>query len=69
MTMKQRHVQVQEVTVEGDEKPEDSRKDKTPPEHLYKYEVEETEPDDEEMVELHVIEADDIKREKGLFTR
>lgn len=40
-----------------------------PPDHLYKYEVEETEPDDEDMVELHVIEADDIKREKGLLTR
>eukprot|EP00092_Neocalanus_flemingeri_P010571 GFUD01011387.1.p1 GENE.GFUD01011387.1~~GFUD01011387.1.p1 ORF type:complete len:1574 (+),score=621.92 GFUD01011387.1:101-4822(+) len=40
-----------------------------PPDHLYKYEVEETEPDDEDMVELHVIEADDIKREKGVLTR
>jgi len=40
-----------------------------PPDHLYKYEVEETEPDDPDMVELHVIEADDIKREKGVFTR
>ena len=40
-----------------------------PPDHLYKYEVEETEPDDEDMVELHVIEADDIKREKGVHTR
>ena len=39
------------------------------PDHLFKYEVEETEPDDEDMVELHTIEADDIKREKGLFTR
>merc|ERR1739844_747226 len=27
------------------------------------------EPDDEDMVELHIIEADDIKREKGLFSR
>jgi hypothetical protein len=27
--------------------------------------VEETEPDDEDMVELHVVQADDIKREKG----
>ena len=40
-----------------------------PPEHLFKYEVEETEPDDEDMVELHIIEADDVKREKGLFSR
>merc|ERR1711962_1199738 len=30
---------------------------------------EETEPDDEDMVELHIIESDDIKREKGRFTR
>jgi len=27
--------------------------------------VEETEPDDEDMVELHVVQADDVKREKG----
>merc|ERR1712123_163141 len=27
------------------------------------------EPDDEDMVELHVVEADDIKREKGVLTR
>jgi len=50
---------------EGAEKP----KIENPPDHLYKYEVEETEPDDEDMVELHVIEADDIKREKGVLTR
>ena len=36
---------------------------------MFKYEVEETEPDDEDMVELHIIEADDRKREKGLFSR
>jgi len=51
--------------VEAVEKPKISN----PPDHLYKYEVEETEPDDEDMVELHVIEADDIKREKGVLTR
>jgi len=50
---------------ETNEKP----KIENPPDHLYKYEVEETEPDDEDMVELHVIEADDIKREKGVLTR
>jgi hypothetical protein len=37
----------------------------SPADHLFKYEVEETEPDDEDMVELHVVQADDIKREKG----
>jgi len=47
----------------------DKAKIENPPDHLYKYEVEETEPDDEDMVELHVIEADDIKREKGVLTR
>jgi len=47
----------------------DKEKIANPPDHLYKYEVEETEPDDEEMVELHTIEADDIKREKGVLTR
>ena len=37
----------------------------SPADHLFKYEVEETEPDDEDMVELHVVQADDVKREKG----
>jgi len=39
------------------------------PDHLFKYEVEEVEPDDEDMVMLHIIPAEDCKREKGVFTK
>jgi hypothetical protein len=39
----------------------------SPADHLFKYEVEETDPDDEDMVELHVVQADDVKREKGMW--
>merc|ERR1712155_130415 len=42
---------------------------KNPPDHLYKYEVEETCPDDEDVVEHHVIEADDVRRDKGVLNR
>merc|ERR1712106_710027 len=60
--------EIEEVKPDGSPK-----KDKITPrsisDHLFKYEVEETEPDDDEMVELHTIEADDVKREKGVLTR
>ena len=42
---------------------------KCPPDHLYKYEVEETCPDDEDIVEHHVVEADDVRRDKGILNR
>ena len=42
---------------------------KNPPDHLYKYEVEETCPDDEDVVEHHIIEADDVRRDKGIINR
>ena len=42
---------------------------KNPPDHLYKYEVEETCPDDEDVVEHHIIEADDVRRDKGIVNR
>lgn len=65
--------EITEVNKDGSPKkkidPVEKPKISNPPDHLYKYEVEETEPDDEDMVELHVIEADDIKREKGVLTR
>merc|ERR1712209_201199 len=61
--------EVAEANEDGSPKEEQGGPPPPPPEHLFKYEVEETEPDDEDMVELHIIEADDIKREKGLFSR
>jgi len=39
------------------------------PDHLFKYEVEEVEPEDEDMVVIRVIPAEDVKREKGVFSR
>ena len=42
---------------------------RSPPDHLYKYEVEETCPDDEDIVEHHVVEADDVRRDKGVLNR
>ena len=42
---------------------------RSPPDHLYKYEVEETCPDDEDIVEHHVVEADDVRRDKGILNR
>ena len=42
---------------------------KNPPDHLYKYEVEETCPDDEDLIERLIIEADDVRREKSVVNR
>ena len=62
--------EVQEVNQDGSPKKVSPEiKKEAPADHLFKYEVQETEPDDEDMIEVHIIEADDIKREKGMFTR
>ena len=71
--------EVTEVEKDGSPKKDDAAKEasgptleerlKNPPDHLYKYEVEETCPDDEDVVERHVIEADDVRRDKGILNR
>merc|ERR1712025_250161 len=71
--------EVTEVDKDGAPKKEDVEKEasgslleerlKNPPDHLYKYEVEETCPDDEDVVEHHIIEADDVRRDKGIVNR
>ena len=73
--------EITEVEEDGSPKKEEDGKDsassgpsleerlKNPPDHLYKYEVEETCPDDEDIVEHHVIEADDVRRDKGILNR
>ncbi|XP_059088369.1 bromodomain adjacent to zinc finger domain protein 1A-like [Tigriopus californicus] len=45
------------------------RKSFSPPEYLFKYELEEIEPDDPEVNQMFVVEADDVRREKGFYTR
>ena len=72
--------EVTEVEEDGSPKKDEGNKDapsgpsleerlKNPPDHLYKYEVEETCPDDEDVVEHHIIEADDVRRDKGIVNR
>lgn len=46
-----------------------SKKSFFPPDHLFKYELEEVEPDDPEVNPVHTVDADDIRREKGTYTR
>lgn len=40
-----------------------------PPEHLFKYELLEEDPDNPDDNPVRVIEADDIRRDKGTYTR
>ena len=50
-------------------KPKEQKKPVGPPEYLYKYEVRETDPDDPENNPVITVEADDVRREKGCYTR
>ena len=72
--------EVTEVEEDGSPKKDEGNKEaqsgpsleerlKNPPDHLFKYEVEETCPDDEDIVEHHIIEADDVRRDKGIVNR
>ncbi len=60
-----------EAEAKGDsppKKPKD-KKSFSPPDHLFKYEVVEIEPDDPEVNEVVIVDAEDIRREKGTYTR
>ena len=50
-------------------KPKEQKKPFGPPDYLFKYEVQETDPDDPENNPVITVEADDIRREKGCYTR
>lgn len=76
--MEETQEEVMEVEQDGSPKKEENKEPsgpsleerlKNPPDHLYKYEVEETCPDDEDLIERHIIEADDVRREKSIVTR
>ena len=50
-------------------KPKEQKKPFGPPDYLFKYEVRETDPDDPENNPVITVEADDVRREKGCYTR
>jgi len=54
---------------EGSPKKDKEKKKFFPPDNLFKYEVEEADPEDEEMVQMYTIEAEDIRREKGVLSK
>jgi len=62
-----------EAEAKGEEwKPPKNKKTFSPPDHLFRYEVEELDPEGEspaDIKELHKLEAEDIRREKGVYTR
>jgi len=54
------------------ESPTKKKKEKksfSPPEHLFKYELLEVEPDNPDDNPVRIVDADDIRREKGIYTR
>ena len=58
----------------GDEKkspkkPKEKKAPFLPHDYLFKYEVQEIDPDDPTSNEKHIVEADDVRREKGSYTR
>jgi bromodomain adjacent to zinc finger domain protein 1A len=63
--------EAEELAKEGGEAVKKAKEKKTflPPDHLFRYEVEEIEPDNPDVKEVHTLEAEDIRREKGLYTR
>lgn len=54
---------------EGSPKKDKEKKKFFPPDNLFKYEVEEADPEDEDMVQMYLIEAEDVRREKGILSK
>ncbi len=60
-----------EAEEKGESPPKKPKEKKTflPPDHLFRYEVIEVEPDNPEVNEVVVVDAEDVRREKGTYTR
>jgi len=54
---------------EGSPKKDKEKKKFFPHDNLFKYEVEEADPEDEDMVQVYLIEAEDVRREKGILSK
>ncbi len=60
-----------EAAEKGEPSPKRSKDKKSfsPPDHLFRYEVVEVEPDNPEVNEIVIVDAEDVRREKGTYTR